>query len=95
MERLEPNSPMSYLSAIAVEVIPVGAGVGFVWRTAQFRQHRVSRCAPTPVVVTVSADSAARAIGVAQRMDERAVLLDPERARFPCGHRQVGRCRAR
>lgn len=81
--------------AIAVEVIQVGAGVGFVWRTAQVRRHRVSGRAPAPVVVKMPADGATREIGVAQRMDERAVLLDRERARFPGRNRQVGRYRAR
>jgi hypothetical protein len=76
--------------AIVVEVIPVGAGVGFVSRTAQVRRHRVSRRAPAPVIVKMPADGAAREIGVAQRMDERAVLLDRQRARFPGANRQVG-----
>jgi hypothetical protein len=46
--------------------------------------------APALVVVKVPGDGAAREIGVAQCMDERAVLLDWERARFPGGNRQVG-----
>jgi hypothetical protein len=73
-----------------LEVIQVGVGVGFVWRTAQVRRHRVSRRAPALVVVKMPADGVAREIGVAQRMDERAVLLDRARARFPGGNRQVG-----
>jgi hypothetical protein len=75
---------------IAVEVIQVGVGVGFVWRTAQVRRHRVSRRAPALVVVKMPADGVGREIGVAQRMDERAVLLARARARFPGGNRQVG-----
>jgi hypothetical protein len=67
----------------------------FVSRTAQARRHHVPRRAPAPVVVKMPADGATREIGVAQRMDKRAVLLDRERARFPGGNRQVGTCRAR
>jgi hypothetical protein len=55
----------------------------------------VSLGAPAPVVVKMPGDGAAREISVAQRMDERAVLLDRERARFPGGNRQVGTCIAR
>ncbi len=45
---------------------------------------------PALVVVKMPANNgAANAIGVARCMDERAVLLDRERARLPGGNRQV------
>ncbi len=58
-----------------------GAGVG---------QPCPSAHGPALVVVKMPANNgAANAIGVARCMDERAVLLDRERARFPGGNRQV------
>jgi hypothetical protein len=44
--------------------------------------------APAPVVVKMPADGAARQIGVAQCMDERAGLLDRDRAPSEGGNRQ-------
>jgi hypothetical protein len=78
-------------SAIAaIEVISVGEGVGFVGRTARVRllHHDCPRVSAS-VCVTMQGDGAVREIGVAQRIDERAV---PYRVRawFAGGNREVG-----
>jgi hypothetical protein len=76
-------------ASAGIEVIHLGEGVGFVRRTARVRlQHDCPRV-PTSACVTMPADGAVREIGVAERMDERAVPYR-ERAWFVDVIREVG-----
>jgi len=77
-----------------VEVIPAGEGVGFVGRAARVRPHRDVPRAPASVFAKLPADGAACGIGVARRVDERAVLFNRELAASAGVARRVGGCRA-